>query len=197
MRTSPTCYDTNSKHHWGLWENKPETSRDKGPDAHWCRAVPNNTRLILLSWASRRLKVETLLKRCCSPFICGVVLETQWRQFTVGPRKDTERFGCNSHIGQLNATTSALSLPFAYGIHMLMMSLVFFFFSSCVCACVFVCCLFLSCVFFSPPCTSSPPPVLFVSPNKKMQKIWIHTSSFWERKLQIHPSYFYSVLLGD
>lgn len=39
------------------------------------------------------------------------------------------------------------SLPlFAYGIHMLMMSLVFF--SSCVCACVFVCCLFLSCVFF-------------------------------------------------
>lgn len=27
-----------------------------------------------------------------------------------GPRKHSERFGCNSHIGQLNATTSALSL---------------------------------------------------------------------------------------
>lgn len=58
-----------------------------------------------------------------------------------GPRKHTERFGCNSHIGQLNATTSALSLPFAYGIHMLMMSLVFFFFLSvfvhvCLCVCV-------------------------------------------------------------
>lgn len=68
-----------------------------------------------------------------------------------GPRKDTERFGCNSHIGQLNATTSALSLPFAYGIHMLMMSLFFFFFFLMrMCMCVCVCCLFLSCVFFSP-----------------------------------------------
>lgn len=86
-----------------------------------------------------------------------------------GPRKHTERFGCNSHIGQLNAPTSALSLPFAYGIHMLMMSLVFFFFffCMCVCACVFVCaiCFSLSVFFFS--CTSSPPPILFVSPNKK------------------------------
>lgn len=71
-----------------------------------------------------------------------------------GPRKHTERFGCNSHIGQLNATTSALSQPFAYGIHMLMMSLVFFFFFSCmcVCACMFVCVLFVSllCIFFVP-----------------------------------------------
>lgn len=63
-----------------------------------------------------------------------------------GPRKHSERFGCNSHIGQLNATTSALSLPFAYSIHMLMMLLVFFFFfffCMCVCACVFmraICC---------------------------------------------------------
>lgn len=65
-----------------------------------------------------------------------------------GPRTHTERFGCNSHIGQLNATTSALSLPFAYSIHMLMMSLVFFFLHVCMCMCVCVCCLFLSvCIF--------------------------------------------------
>lgn len=71
-----------------------------------------------------------------------------------GPRKHTERFGCNSHIGQLNAPTSALSLPFAYGIHMLMMSLVFFFFffSACVYVHVCLCVLFvsLSLCFFSP-----------------------------------------------
>lgn len=87
-----------------------------------------------------------------------------------GPRKHTERFGCNSHIGQLNATTSALSLPFAYSIHMLMMSLVFFFFfpCMCVCACVFVCAICFSlCVFFFFSCTSFPPPSLFVSANKK------------------------------
>lgn len=82
-----------------------------------------------------------------------------------GPRKHTERFGCNSHIGQLNATTSALSLLFAYGIHMLMMSLVFF--PACVYVHVCLCVLFVSlCVYFF-FCTSSPPPSLFVSPNKK------------------------------
>lgn len=85
-----------------------------------------------------------------------------------GPRKHTERFGCNSHIGQLNATTSALSLPFAYGIHMLMMSLVFFFLHVCMCMCVCVCAVCFSLVyFFFFACTSSPPPILFVSPNKK------------------------------
>lgn len=65
-----------------------------------------------------------------------------------GPRKHTERFGCNSHIGQLNATTSALSLPFAYGIHMLMMSLVFFFLHVCMCMCVCVCAVCFSLVYF-------------------------------------------------
>lgn len=65
-----------------------------------------------------------------------------------GPRKDTERFGCNSHIGQLNATTSALSLPFAYGIHMLMMSLVFFFPHAYVHVCLCVVC--FSLVYFFP-----------------------------------------------
>lgn len=82
-----------------------------------------------------------------------------------GPRKHTERFGCNSHIGQLNATTSALSLPFAYGIHMLMMSLVFF--SACVYVHVCLCVLFVSFWVYFFSCTSSPPPILFVSPNKK------------------------------
>lgn len=80
-----------------------------------------------------------------------------------GPRKHTETFGCNSHIGQLNATTSALSLSFAYGIHMLMMSLVFFLLL--VCVRVFVCAICFSLVYFF-SCTSSPPPILFVSPNK-------------------------------
>lgn len=94
-----------------------------------------------------------------------------------GPRKHSERFGCNSHIGQLNATTSALSLPFAYSIHMLMMSLVFFSPSCmCVCAYVFMCAICFSlCVYFF----SVLPPLLPVSlyhQTKKMQKIWIHTS---------------------
>lgn len=119
-----------------------------------------------------------------------------------GPRKHTERFGCNSHIGQLNATTSALFLPFAYSIHMLMMSLVFIFFLHvCMCMCVCVCYLFLSLFFF---CTSSPPPNLFVLPNKKMLKIWIHTSLFGRKiiiiiinKKQIGPSYFHFLLPND
>lgn len=76
--------------------------------------------------------------------------ESQSELYSAGP-KHSARFGCNSHIGQLNATTSALSPPFAYSIHMLMMSLVF---SS-------------ACVYFLSPCTSSPPPSLFVSPDKK------------------------------
>lgn len=100
-----------------------------------------------------------------------------------GPRKHTERFGCNSHIGQLNATTSALSLPFAYSIHMLMMSLVFFFFfCMCVCACVFVSAICFSlCVFFFLyflPSSQS----LCIAKQKEMQKIWIHTSLFGKKK---------------
>ena len=104
-----------------------------------------------------------------------------------GPRKHTERFGCNSHIGQLNAPTSALSLPFAYGIHMLMMSLVFFFFSfsACVYVHVCLCVLFVSlCVFFFffflffLPSSHS----LCIAKQKEMQKIWIHTSLFEKKK---------------
>lgn len=105
-----------------------------------------------------------------------------------GPRKRTERFGCNSHIGQLNATTSALSLPFAYGIHMLMMSLVFVFFTVCLCMCVCVCAraLFVSslvflflffCLHFLPSSHS-----LCIAKQKEMQKIWIHTSSLWKKE---------------
>lgn len=67
---------------------------------------------------------------------------------------------------------------------------------SCVCACVFVCVVCFSLVYFF-PCTSSPPPILFVSPNKKMQKIWIHTSSFRGGKIRMQPAYFCPFLLGD
>lgn len=98
-----------------------------------------------------------------------------------GTRKHTERFGCNSHIGQLNATTSALSLSFAYSIHMLMISLVFF--SACVyvCMCVCVCCLFLSvCIFFLYFLPSSQS--LCITKQKEMQKNWIHTSLFSKKK---------------
>ena len=124
-----------------------------------------------------------------------------------GPRKHTERFGCNSHIGQLNAPTSALSLPFAYGIHMLMMSLVFFFFlflHVCMCMCVCVCYLFLSvCFFFFFSCTSSPPPILFVSPNKKRCRKFGFILPFLRKKKtknknpEIRPSYFHFLLHDD
>lgn len=122
-----------------------------------------------------------------------------------GPRKHSERFGCNSHIGQLNATTSALSLPFAYSIHMLMMSLVLFFFlllllHVCMRMCVYVCYLLLSlCVLFFSVLPSHPPS-LFVSPNKKkeMQKIWIHIFLFKKTKQNRYaPSYFHFLLPGD
>lgn len=119
-----------------------------------------------------------------------------------GPRKHTERFGCNSHIGQLNAPTSALSLPFAYGIHMLMMSLVFFFFfflHVCMCMCVCVCYLFLSlCVvfllYFLPSSHS-----LCIAKQKEMQKIWIHTSLFEKKNKnpEIRPSYFHFLSHDD
>lgn len=115
-----------------------------------------------------------------------------------GPRKHSERFGCNSHIGQLNATTSALSLPFAYSIHMLMMSLVFFFpLHMCVCAYVFMCaiCFSLSVyIFFF--CTSSPPPSLFVSPNKKRCRKFGFILPF-KNKTQIRPSYFHFLSPDD
>lgn len=120
-----------------------------------------------------------------------------------GPRKHTERFGCNSHIGQLNATTSALSQPFAYGIHMLMTSLVFFFFFFPACvyvhACLCVCCLFLSCVFFLCLYFLPSSHSLCITKQKEMQKIWIHTSSFWKnnKKKEILPSYFHFLSPDD
>lgn len=124
-------------------------------------------------WASPSLPVWTQLKWPCSR--AHMLSGTRKPVETVhsGPRKHTERFGCNSHIGQLNAATSALSLPFAYGIHMLMMSPCFFFVffpPACVYVHVcFACVLFVSllCIYFFFACTSSPPPILFVLPNKK------------------------------
>lgn len=107
-----------------------------------------------------------------------------------GLRKHTERFGCNSHIGQLNATTSALSLSFAYGIHMLMMSLVFFLACVNVHVCLCVRTVFsLLCFFFSLyflPSSHS----LCIAKQKEMQKIWIHTSSFETEKNTDTPVLF-------
>lgn len=116
-----------------------------------------------------------------------------------GPRKHTERFECNSHIGQLNATTSALSLPFAYGIHMLMMSLVFFFFLHvCMCMCVCVCYLFLSeCIFF--PVL---PPLLPFSLYRQTKRDAENLDSYFpfrkkERGREIRPSYFHFLSPDD
>lgn len=114
-----------------------------------------------------------------------------------GLRKHTERFGCNSHIGQLNATTSALSLSFAYGIHMLMMSLVFFLACVNVHVCLCVRTVFSLMCFFS-PCTSSPPPILFVLPNKKRcRKFGFILPLLRQKKIQIHPSYFHFLSPDD
>lgn len=108
-----------------------------------------------------------------------------------GPRKHTERFGCNSHIGQLNATTSALSLPFAYGIHMLMMSLVFFS-CMCACACVFVCVLFVSllCIFFFLPVLPRLLPFSLYRQTKRDAENLDSYFLFWKKKTpQKKPRY--------
>lgn len=99
-----------------------------------------------------------------------------------GTRKHTERFGCNSHIGQLNATTSALSLSFAYSIHMLMISLVFFF---CMCVCVHVCLcvLFVSlCVYFFPVLPPLLPVSLYHQTKRDAEKLDSYFPFFEKKK---------------
>lgn len=118
--------------------------------------------------------------------------ESQSNLYSASPEKNhTERFGWYSHIGQLNATTSALSLSFAYSIHMLMIFLVLFFvffLHVCMCVCVFCfcLCLFLFLLYFLPSTQS-----LCIVKQKEMQKIWIHTSLF-EKKLPDTPVPFFT-----